>query len=88
MRIWRNNRTLTQSNHARMISNPNSTEVLGCKDAHIKTWKAHENHAWIAKIEYYDDSRMIISCASDGQLVISDAMKGVVKIDGFRHRGI
>ena len=70
-----------------MTSNPNSTEVLGCKDAHKKTWKAHESQAWISKVEYYDDSRMIISCASDGQLVISDAVKGVVKIDGFRHRG-
>ena len=69
-----------------MSSNSTSSEA-GCKDAHLKTWKAHDHHAWISKVEYYDDSRMLISCASDGQLVISDALKGEVKMNGFRHRG-
>ena len=61
--------------------------MWGPKEAHIKSWRAHEAHAWISKVEYYDDARMLISCASDGQLVISDLAKGEVKIDGFRHRG-
>ena len=72
---------------ARMLANPNNTEVLGPKEAHLKSWRAHEPHAWISKVEYYDDSRMLVSCASDGQLVISDLAKGEVKVDGFRHRG-
>jgi WD40 repeat protein len=68
-------------------SHADNHEMLGSKSAHVKTWKAHEHHAWVSKVAYYDDGRMLISAASDGQLVISDALKGIVKIDGFRHRG-
>jgi WD40 repeat protein len=56
------------------------------QEGHIRSWKAHDNHAWISKVEYVDDLRVLISCASDGQIVLNDVDKGEVKVDGLKHR--
>ena len=78
---------LCQNASRNLVAAAGATEMWSCKEAHVKSWKAHEPNAWVSKVEYFDDSRMIISAASDCQLVINDALKGSVKHDGFRHRG-
>jgi len=53
----------------------------------VRSWLTHDKHAWLSKVEYVEDLRTMISCASDGQIVLSDVEKGIVKVDGLKHRG-
>ena len=88
-RIKKNEIDRVESCRLLMNAHSNSiSETSKPKDAHIKSWKAHEPHSWVAKVEYYDDARMLVSCASDGQLAINDITKGDVLVSGFRHRGL
>jgi hypothetical protein len=56
------------------------------QEAHVRSWLAHDKHAWVNKMEYIEDLRVLISCGSDAQIVLSDVTKGVVKHDGLKHR--
>eukprot|EP00961_Rhodomonas_salina_P087838 1181625-Rhodomonas_salina.1 len=64
-----------------------STYASVAKDAHMSSWQAHEKSAWINKMQYLSDIRVLVSCASDGQIVLSDVVKTAPKVDGLRHRG-
>lgn len=68
----------------RNLMNVNSHKA---KECHVKSWQAHDKAAWLSKIEYVDDLRVLLSCASDGQVVLSDVQKGEIKVDGLKHRG-
>lgn len=56
------------------------------QEAHVRSWLAHDKHAWVNKMEYIEDLRVLISCGSDAQLVLSDVTKGEVKVNGLKHR--
>uniref|UniRef100_A0A7S0EZG7 EF-hand domain-containing protein n=1 Tax=Hanusia phi TaxID=3032 RepID=A0A7S0EZG7_9CRYP len=70
-----------------ITTNGLSKEKWTAKSAYISSWLAHEKTAWVTKLEYHDETRMLLSAASDGQLVVSDVIRQTIKHDGFRHRG-
>jgi WD40 repeat protein len=58
----------------------------GAGESHLRSWPAHDRSAFVYKVEYCADIKLLISCSSDGQVVFSDVEKGCIKGDGFKHR--
>ncbi len=63
-----------------------SVNSLKAEEARVRSWQAHDKHAWVNKMEYIADLRVLISCGSDSQIVLSDVIKGEIKADGLKHR--
>ena len=55
-------------------------------EARLRSWSPHDRSAFVYKVEWCPDIKLLISCASDGQVILSDVERGCVKIDGIRHR--
>jgi len=70
-----------------LTANGLSKEMWTARAAYISSWQAHDKTAWVTKLDYHDETRMLLSSASDGQLVVSDVIRRTIKHDGFRHRG-